>query len=81
MYYCCEDCFENKAIKEFIRQKNESSGECGYCGTNNTTLISLQTLKEYLCICINKAYEDIDNGTGAIYDLSLIHISEPTRPY
>ena len=60
MYYCCEDCFENKAIKEFIRQKNESSGECGYCGTNNTTLISLQTLKEYLCICINKAYEDRD---------------------
>lgn len=68
MYYCCEHCFENEAIKGFIRQENESFGECGYCGTNNTTLISLQTLKKYLCSCIDKAYEDIDDGTGAIYD-------------
>ena len=68
MYYCCDHCFENEAIKEFIKQKNESFGKCEYCGTNNTTLISLQTLKKYLYSCIDKAYEDIDNGTGAIYD-------------
>ena len=24
---------------------------------------------------------DIYDGLGAVYDLSLIHISEPTRPY
>lgn len=68
MCYCCEACFENIPIKKFIRENKEFFGTCKYCGTNNTSLISLTTLKEYLCSCINKAYDDIDNGTGAMYD-------------
>lgn len=68
MCYCCEECFENMGIKNFVRENKESLGYCKYCGTNNASLISLRTLKQYLCSCIDKAYDDIDNGTGAMYD-------------
>ncbi len=68
MCYCCENCFENMEIKRFIQESKEFFGTCEYCGTSNTSLISLSTLKEYLCSCIDKAYDALDNGTGAMYD-------------
>ena len=44
-------------------------GECEYCGSHNVSLISPRTLGEYMCSCLEKAYEYIDEGTGAtMYD-------------
>ncbi|MDE6627234.1 MAG: RES domain-containing protein [Lachnospiraceae bacterium] len=68
MLYCCEKCFSNEAIKKFIQKNSESTGECQYCGSCDTPLISVQTLGEYMCSCLEKAYEHVDEGTGAMYD-------------
>ena len=37
-------------------------------------------LKPYLIGYVNEHYEDVDDQLVFAYDLSLIHISEPTRP-
>lgn len=68
MSYCCERCFTNEAIKEFIRSHRSTLGRCQYCGSSNLPLISLQKLGKYMCSCLEKAYEYIDDGTGAMYD-------------
>lgn len=68
MCYCCENCFTNVAIKKYIHKNSDTFGECEYCGSSNTLLISVQTLGKYICSCIEKAYEHIDGGTGAMYD-------------
>lgn len=68
MSYCCEECFSNEAIKKFIQENSDTTGECGYCGSSNTPLISLRTLGKYMCSCLEKAYEHVDEGTGAMYD-------------
>ena len=68
MSYCCEECFSNEAIKKFIQENSSIVGECEYCGSHNVSLISPRTLGEYMCSCLEKAYEYIDEGTGAMYD-------------
>lgn len=68
MSYCCEDCFKHKAIKKFIRSHSSIFGKCEYCGSSDIALISLRTLGEYISLCLEKAYEHIDDGTGAMYD-------------
>ena len=45
-------------------------------GVNNVYPIDLDDTKEYGCPHCNKIFY-----VKSIYDLSLIHISEPTRPY
>ncbi len=69
MSYCCEECFSDEAIKKFIQENSSIVGECEYCGSHNVSLISPRTLGEYMCSCLEKAYEYIDEGTGAtMYD-------------
>lgn len=68
MSYCCEECFSNEAIKKFIQENSDTIGECEYCGSKNMPLISLRTLGKHMCSCLEKAYEYIDDGTGAMYD-------------
>lgn len=68
MSYCCEECFSNKAIKKFIRENSNMLGECEYCGSIDKPLISLRTLGKHMCSCLEKAYEYVDEGTGAMYD-------------
>lgn len=68
MSYCCEKCFSNKALKEFIRENSSTMGKCKYCGSSETPLISLRRLGKYMCSCLEKAYEHVDEGTGAMYD-------------
>lgn len=67
MRYCCINCFDNKYLKEFIR-KNNKKGCCNYCNSANTNIISTRQIGEYIRDCLDKAYEDIDEGTGAYYD-------------
>ncbi len=68
MSYCCEECFLNEAIKKYIQENSSIVGKCKYCGSHNVSLISPITLGEYMCSCLEKAYEYIDEGTGAMYD-------------
>lgn len=68
MLYCCEECFSNEAIRKFIQENSSTMGECEYCGSSNTPLISLRTLGKHMCSCLEKAYEHVDEGTGAMYD-------------
>lgn len=68
MSYCCEECFSNKAIKEFIRENSRTMGDCEYCGSSEIPLILVQDLGKHMCSCLEKAYEYVDEGTGAMYD-------------
>ena len=68
MLYCCEECFSNEAIKKFIRENSKTMGDCKYCGSSETPLISLRVLGKYMCSCLEKAYEHVDEETGAMYD-------------
>lgn len=68
MPYCCEECFSNKAIKKYIREYSSTLGACEYCGSSEKPLISLRTLGKHMCSCLEKAYEYVDEGTGAMYD-------------
>ncbi len=68
MSYCCGECFSDKAIKKFIQENTNTVGECEYCGSCNVSLIPARTLGEYICSCLEKAYEHMDEGTGVMYD-------------
>ena len=67
MRYCCEKCFSNHHIKDFIA-RNAQTGDCDYCGKKNVSTISTEELGVFFRECIASAYEEIDNGTGAYYD-------------
>ena len=67
MRYCCENCFANLHIKEFIIREGEN-GNCDYCGQKNTHIISNKRIGLYFRECFDKAYETIDTGSGAYYD-------------
>lgn len=65
--YCCENCFNNLYIKEFVSSKNRI-GDCDYCGAANVNIISAREIWQYFRECFDKAFESIDEGTGAMYD-------------
>jgi hypothetical protein len=74
----CENCFEDYAIKEFI--KNNDTGQlCNYCGTNKVGSCSLEIVLEHIMYCIHTEwghpaneglpYETREGGwQGAVYD-------------
>lgn len=64
---CCEECFVDEYIADFIRDNCEI-GSCDYCGKNNVYVIRVDELGEYIRESIEKGYEPIFCGTGAIYD-------------
>ncbi len=66
--YCCSNCFINVYIQRFIADKSVEIGTCFYCKTKETPLISVCDLGGYLCQCISKAYEYLEDGTGAYFD-------------
>ncbi len=66
--YCCDRCFSNEYLCEYIRAHYDQKGKCCYCNTNDSFLISTKNLGIYMRECINKAYENYDEGTGAYYD-------------
>lgn len=66
--FCCYNCFKNQYIKQYIKDNAEKEGDCPYCKSANVQMISLDIMGKYLRDCIEKAYEGVDDGTGAIYD-------------
>lgn len=68
--YCCEKCFKEKAISNYIRKygNKHKYEKCSFCNSKNIYLIKPYKLRKYLLRIIYKKYEDIDNGTGAMYD-------------
>lgn len=65
--YCCENCFNNLYIKEFVSSKN-CIGDCDYCGSTSVNIVSVEEIGQYFRECFGKAFESIEEGTGAIYD-------------
>lgn len=65
--YCCENCFNNLYIKEFVLSKN-CIGDCNYCGSINVNIVSVEEIGQYFRECFDKAFESIEEGTGAMYD-------------
>ena len=64
---CCEKCFYNKYVIDYIRN-NGQIGSCDYCDEQNVSKISTEILGAHFRKCFDKAYENIDVGTGAYYD-------------
>lgn len=67
MRNCCENCFKDIYLKEYIRENNEI-GNCDYCKSKTVRVISTKEIGTYIRECLDKAFEDIDAGTGAMYD-------------
>lgn len=67
MRYCCVNCFNDTFLKDYI-QKNNKVGNCNYCNSININIISTRKIGEYIRECLDKAYEDINEGTGAYFD-------------
>ncbi len=65
--YCCEKCFNNVYVKAFVSSKNRI-GHCDYCGSTNVSIISVEEIGWYFRECFDKAFEPIEEGSGAIYD-------------
>lgn len=66
--FCCNHCFTNEYLRDYIVDNYEMSGKCPYCKSNNSYLISTRILGDYMRDCIRKAYESYDEGTGAYHD-------------
>ena len=58
MRYCCEKCFSNKYLKEYILSER-NVGKCDYCNSNGVNIISTGEIGAYIRECLKKAYEDI----------------------
>lgn len=67
MNYCCVNCFNQSDIADYIRGCRQF-GNCDYCGTQNIEVISTKKAGEYIRSCLDKAYEPLEEGTGAWYD-------------
>lgn len=65
--YCCKNCFNNLYIKEFASNKN-CIGDCDYCGSTSVNIVSVEEIGQYFRECFGKAFESIEEGTGAMYD-------------
>lgn len=68
VHYCCSNCFKDRYLKKYVEVNSEELGDCDYCGAEDIEIISTQSMGFHLCECIEKAYEDVDAGTGAMYD-------------
>lgn len=66
--FCCPYCFDNKYIRQYIEEIHDKEGVCPYCKKSDVPLVSLEKMEIYLRGCIEKAYDCIDDGTGAMYD-------------
>ena len=66
--YCCKNCFSDCCLQEYIENNNERVGNCNYCGSISVKLCAVEKIGKYIQDCLPKAYEPIDEGTGAMYD-------------
>jgi hypothetical protein len=63
---CCENCFDEEFIREFIKE-SEEKGNCDYCSGKDVYIAELSDVGEYIRKCIGKAYEDVDES-GLYWD-------------
>lgn len=61
MAKCCISCFEDKFIKEFVRENSSEVGQCDYCGSKPRRLIDVRKLSDYFDNLIGM-YDESDNG-------------------
>ena len=54
MRYCCEKCFSNKYLKEYILSER-NVGKCDYCNSNGVNIISTGEIGAYIRECLKKA--------------------------
>ncbi len=47
MRYCCEKCFSNKYLKEYILSER-NVGKCDYCNSNGVNIISTGEIGAYI---------------------------------
>lgn len=66
--HCCVNCFSNLHLQNHIIKNYNQIGICDYCKSKNVKLYSVTEMSEHIRECLKKAYEYIDNGTGAMWD-------------
>lgn len=65
---CCKNCFTNRYLQEFITKNYENIGICDYCGSTDIELYPIHKMGKHIIVCLQKAYELIGDGTGAMWD-------------
>lgn len=65
--YCCENCFQSTGIVKFIQDKYQV-GNCDYCQSAGINVCPTEQVGCFVRECISKAYEHLNDGTGAFYD-------------
>ncbi|MGV8058638.1 MAG: RES domain-containing protein [Smithellaceae bacterium] len=63
---CCEQCFDEEHIIEFIKEFG-TKGDCDYCSGTDVYIADLSDVGKFIRECINKAYEDV-NESGLYWD-------------
>lgn len=66
--HCCINCFSNLHLQNHIMQNYDQIGVCDYCKSENVKLYPVSQMGEHIRECLMKAYEYIDDGTGAMWD-------------
>jgi hypothetical protein len=61
MAKCCISCFEDKFIKDYVRETSSETGQCDYCGSKPRKLIDVRELSDFFDNLIGM-YDESDNG-------------------
>lgn len=64
---CCERCFSEVEISKFIHENGED-GICEYCKSRDVKVFSLKKIGNFIKDGLKRSYEDVAEGTGAIWD-------------
>ena len=60
--YCCAECFGDRTLtREIIPLRSETTGDCSYCGTDNTSVVAPGQISEFFEPLFS-AYKRDDQG-------------------
>ena len=57
--YCCEACFDNEYISDFIRENGEF-GDCPYCKSKDVIVHDTKSVGDFIKAGLRRAYEEAD---------------------
>lgn len=57
--YCCEACFDNEYISDFIRENGEP-GDCPYCKSKDVIVHDTKSVGDFIKAGLRRAYEEAD---------------------
>lgn len=60
MGYCCVNCFDEKFIQRFIKEK-KTKGNCDYCNSKNVYIASTKDVGKFIREGIYRAYKNVDD--------------------